>query len=111
MKDERLAQIAWMAVLVQKIGGVGDADESRDGIKEVREEDRDDRRDQSEFQSAENIQLKKDAFEIRQAQGLRWGRHQTKRPGDYGNDDDCEEERERIFPGHQKDRDRQSENR
>ena len=52
---------------VQEIGGMSDANERRDGIKQIRKQDRDDRRQQRELERAQDVELEKDALEIRQA--------------------------------------------
>src|SRR5258706_226892 len=62
-----------------------------------------DRRQQRQLESAENVQLEKHALEIRQTQELRRCTYQTQRPGNDRYDRDRQKKRERVLSRHQKD--------
>src|SRR5712691_5284072 len=90
-----------MAVLIKQVAGVRDANECRDGIEEIYEKNRDDRWQQTELQGTEDVELEKDALEIRQTESLRRSAYQSERPRDARHTDDGGQKRKRVLSRHQ----------
>ena len=72
-----------MAMFIEQVARVCDADECRDRIEQISKHDCDDGRQQTQLQSSGNIKLEKDALEIRQRKELRRFCCQPERPSDY----------------------------